>query len=414
MSAALKKIFFVVLMVCIPLAFIAGRLSAPPEGLSGEDVRQDLAALNSTKAWYSLIDVLRSAGDQVVRNGENSAQDSQDAVERFMGLLTILSNTARMPLNSDPTRPLVTTFDLLPALSKIGGNSPDADYHGFPVSHEYSYRLRGTRGNAPFFSLQVQSVDIDLIKLQPKMYLASVLPDKQLEYDEDGYFEVLISAEKPNDYQGLWMGMDEKSFRVVVREYHHDRASEGEPELFVEVLDTIGKPEPLKDDEVAKSLQQVAFMSKFWFEARNWYPELRAPQAINQFQTSERGTEQRSQDLALAADVQYMLGWWQLEEDEVLVIEGIAPESPYWIIQLADRWLETADFRRRQVSLNDSQVTLDESGRYRIVVSGIDTGETNWLDTGNRTEGLMAFRWAYATDVQKPQTRIVKLGQLSQ
>lgn len=403
-----RRILLIVLVLCLPAAFFAGRVSAPPEGLSGENVRREIAALDSAKAWYGLVDVLRKAGDQVVRDGDNSALDRQDAIERFMGLVTILSNTSRMPLNSDPTRPLVTTFDLLPALSKIGGNSPDADYHGFPVSNEYSYRLRGTRGNAPFFALQVQSVDIDLIKLQPEMYLASVLSEEQLVYDEDGYFDVLISAEKPAGYDGLWMGMDEKSFRVVIREYHHDRVVEGEPELIVELLDEIDQPLPISDDYVAKSLRQVTFMSKFWFEARDWYPELREPEAINQFQTSERGTDERSQDLALAADVQYMLGWWKLGKGESLVIEGVAPESPYWIIQLTDRWLETADFRRRQVSLNDSQIKLDEDGRYRIVISNEDTGEPNWLDAGGRTEGLMAFRWAYATDVQTPVTSLIR------
>ncbi len=406
----MKRIFLLLLIAAVPLAFVAGRLTAPPAGLSGEDVRPELAALGSAKAWYALIDTLSAAGDAVLRQGDNAALDEQDAIERFMGLLTILSNTARMPLNSDPARPLMTNFDLSPALSKIGGNSPDADYHGFPVSFEYSYRLRGKRAGAPFFAIQVQSMELDLVRMQPEMYLASVLPDESLVYDEQGYFEVLVSAEKPAGYEGLWLAMDENSFRVVIREYHHNRALEGEPELSVEVLGEIPAAKPLGDDEVVRALRQVTFMSKFWFEARDWYPELREPAAINRFQTSERGTGQRSQDLALAADVQYMLGWWQLADDEALLVEGIAPDSPYWIIQLTDRWLETADFRRRQVALNNSQLQFNADGSYRVVISATDPGEPNWLDTGGRSEGLMSFRWAYASDVEPPRTQIIKLG----
>ncbi|MGI9288539.1 MAG: DUF1214 domain-containing protein [Pseudomonadales bacterium] len=399
-------------LLLVTVSFYTGRFTTPPPGAQGEDVKPELAALSTTKNWFQFMDVLQTAGNQVIRDGENGALNEQDAIERYLGLMTILSNTARMPLNNDPTRPLMTTFDLLPALSKIGGNSPDADYHGFPVSHEYSYRVRGTRGKAPFFALQVQSRDIDLVKMQPRMYLASVLTEDQLVYDEDGYFEVLVSKEKPEDYDGLWMAMDEKSMRMVIREYHHDRAAEGEPELSVEFLGEIPPARPLTDSQVSGLLQQATFMSKFWFEARDWYPELREPDAVNHFQTSEQGTVERSQDLALAADVQYMLGWWSLEEDEALVIEGVAPESPYWIIQLADRWLETTDFRRRQVHLNNSQVKIGADGNYRIVIAAKDPGIPNWLDNGERTEGLMSFRWAYAQDVVPPQTRVFKVSDL--
>ncbi len=403
---------YLLLLGGLVMVFYAGRFTAPPAGARGDDVRPELASLATAKAWYRLMDVLQTAGDQVIRGGDNGALDEQDAIERYLGLLSILSNTSRMPFNSDPTRPLMTTFDLLPALTKIGGNSPDADYHGFPVSHEYSYRLRGTRGKAPFFALQVQSQELDVIKMQPRMYLASVLTEGQLVYDESGYFEVLVSAVRPADYDGLWMGMDDKSFRMVIREYHHDREPEGEPDFQVELLDDIAPAAPLADRVVARYLQQTAFLSNFWFTARDWYPELREPGAINRFQTSEGGTDQRSQNLALAADVQYMLGWWQLAADEALVIEGQAPESPYWIIQLADRWLETADFRRRQVHLNDSQIELAADGSYRIVIAATDPGVANWLDSGGRKEGLMAFRWALALDVEQPTTRVVKLAEL--
>ena len=395
-------------VVALALAFALGRFTAGPALPEGADIRPELAQLATTRAWLQLVEVIEAAGLQVLGQGDNAALDKQDAIERYLGLLTILSNTLRMPLNSDPTRPLMTTFDLIPPLSKIGGNSPDADYHGFPVDARYSYRIRGTRGQAPFFALQVQSREIDLVRMRPRMYLASVLPENALTYDKDGYFEVLVSKEKPAGYDGLWLGMDDNSFRVVIREYHHDRELEGEPELEVTFLGDVPAAQVRSDEQTSRLLQQAAFMSKFWFEAREWYPELMAPDAVNSFQVSEGGTDERSQDLALAADVQYMLGWWQLAPDESLLIEGQAPDSAYWNIQLTDRWLETADFRRRTVNLNNAQIRLDPDGRYRIVISARDTGAANWLDTGGRSEGLMAFRWAHARDVTAPSTRVVK------
>jgi hypothetical protein len=406
-------VLFVAILLVIA-GFAAGRFTARPEIPSDEEIRAELADLDTTKSWLQLVDVIETAGLQVLGQGENSALDKQDAVERYLGLLTILSNTMRMPLNNDPTRPVMTTFDLLPPLSKIGGNSPDADYHGFPVTSDYSYRIRGTRGKAPFFALQVQSREIDYVRMKPRMYLASVLSDKQLTYDDEGYFTVLVSKNKPQNYDGLWLGMDDNSFRVVIREYHHDRHAEGEPDLTVEFLGDAPKAVPLQDEEVSGLLKQATFMSKFWFEARDWYPDLREAEAINRFQVSEAGTDARSQDLALAADVQYMLGWWELAADESLVIEGKAPDSPYWNIQLTDRWLETADFRRRQVNLNNAAVRINQDGMYRIVVGSENPGVANWLDNGGRSEGLMAFRWAYARGVTPPSTKVVKTASLAQ
>lgn len=376
------------------------------------DVQPGLQGLESTEAWHQLLDVLEAAGDQILREGDNGAISQQDAIERYNGLLAILSNTLRLPLNRDPARPLILASDLLPALTKIGGNSPDADYHTFPVSSDYRYRLRGTRGKAPFFSIQSQSLELDLIRLQPKMYMPGVISDEQLRYDAKGRFEVLISEEKPADYDGLWLALDDKSFGVVVREYHHDREAEGEPELRVDVLDPVPTPRPFDDEEVAARLQQAAFMSRFWFDARQWYPEVWDAERVNRFPVDDEGSDERSEELALAADVQYMLGAWRLAGDEALLIEGQAPRSAYWIVQITDRWLETADFRRRQVHLNDSQIELDAAGRYRIVVAAENPGVPNWLDTGGRSEGHMAFRWAGADDAPEPSTRVVKLAAL--
>ena len=115
--------------------------------------------------------------------------------------------------------------------------------------------------------------------------------------------------------------------------------------------------------------------------------------------------------LALASDVQYMTGAWQLGPDEMLLIEGRPPEAPYWMIQIMDRWLDTADFRRRRVHLNDAQVELEADGSYRIAVSPRDPGLPNWLDTGGRREGYMAFRWVLATGVEPPTVRRVPIAE---
>jgi len=383
------------------------RMQAPvPSG----DLRPELAGLESAAAWNQLVDIIRTAGIQALSEGDNGAISRQDAVERLHGLVTILATTMRIPLNNDAQYPLIVPSDLLPSLSKIGGNSPDADYHTFPISSVYSYRLRGTRGKAPFFNIQVQGIKFDPATMRPGLALASSLSDADLVYDADGFFEVLISTEKPADFEGLWMAMDDDSFTVNIREYHHDREAEGEPEFQVEVLGDLPSPVPKTDAEVAAGIQRAAFLSKFWFDARQWIPGLFEPGVVNTFPTSDTDTD-TAEELGLNADVKYMVGAWRLGPNEALVVEGrAAPATPYWILQISDRWHETADFRRRTVHYNDHTIKLEPDGRFRAVISPEDPGVPNWLDTGGRTEGYMSFRWVPVGPLEV-STQITKRSQ---
>ena len=65
-------------------------------------------------------------------------------------------------------------------------------------------------------------------------------------------------------------------------------------------------------------------------------------------------------------DNEYVGGWYKLEEDEALVMEGSAPECRYWSVQLCSRWLESRDFSNRQIILNHSQVKLETDGSFRL------------------------------------------------
>ena len=211
---------------------LASMQAPPPTG----EQRPELVGLDSNAAWHHLVETLRQAGDATVREGPNGAPTEQDAIDRFHGLLAILSNTSRLPLNEDPARPLITVFDLQPALTKIGGNSPDAEYHSFPVAPEYRYRLTGRRSRAPFSNIQVQSMRFDAASLRPEIALVSSVSGDDLTYDAEGRFEVMIARERPADWDGDFLAMDDDTFNVTVREYHHDVEAEGDPDLAVEVL----------------------------------------------------------------------------------------------------------------------------------------------------------------------------------
>jgi hypothetical protein len=49
----------------------------------------------------------------------------------------------------------------------------------------------------------LQGIRFDPVKMRPGIALSSSLSEAELVYDEDGFFEVLISREKPAGYEGL-------------------------------------------------------------------------------------------------------------------------------------------------------------------------------------------------------------------
>lgn len=67
-------------------------------------------------------------------------------------------------------------------------------------------------------------------------------------------------------------------------------------------------------------------------------------------------------------DQVYHDGIYELDDDEVLVIETDLPQtSRYWQILVADDRFCTVDWVNRQSSLNDAQATVDSDGRFRAL-----------------------------------------------
>ena len=55
--------------------------------------------------------------------------------------------------------------------------------------------------------------------------------------------------------------------------------------------------------------------------------------------------------------------------------------------------MQTLEYRHRQSSLNQMQLTLEPDGSFRIVVAHSDPGVPNWLDTEGHVEGSIFWRF---------------------
>jgi hypothetical protein len=102
-----------------------------------------------------------------------------------------------------------------------------------------------------------------------------------------------------------------------------------------------------------------------------------------------------------------------LRPDEALVIEGELPQCRFANVMLWNRFMQTLDYTRRQISLNRSQMHFRPDGRYRVVVAGSDPGVPGWIDTEGRASGLVYWRFLLARGVvPTPVGRVVAIDGL--
>jgi hypothetical protein len=110
-------------------------------------------------------------------------------------------------------------------------------------------------------------------------------------------------------------------------------------------------------------------------------------------------------------EIFYLHGYWQLEPDQVWLIQTEVPDCPYWNFQLNNWWMESLDHRGR-VTVNKRTARLDPDGRLTLVVADRDPGTGNWIDTCGHRCGTALLRWLGADTHPIPTCRVVSLTEL--
>ncbi|ARS26839.1 hypothetical protein [Sphingomonas sp. KC8] len=86
-------------------------------------------------------------------------------------------------------------------------------------------------------------------------------------------------------------------------------------------------------------------------------------------------------------------GRFRLAGNEALVLTLDPAGSYYTGFQVSDPWTISPDPMHRTVSLNKAQTALNPDGTATFVLSPVDPGIANWIDTVSLAEGWMMVRW---------------------
>ena len=305
---------------------------------------------------------------------------------------------------SDPDRP-----DFVPAVSSVlntVGANPDFVYGYTRIDGTGRYRLSGRRGSSVFVFVDFVAGGLGVMDdLGPSVGLLDL---DTFKIASDGRFDILLSAERPQGYDGDWFRLDPSATTAALRRASYRWGDEDDGAIAIERLDHATAPTLLDADEIARRLKRLsAFAERYTHFALSYSQRQRAQGYVNRLEHDDwagRGG---------VAGQHYYQGIFQLQQGEAMLIDTALPERVrYWNIQTNDLLWNTIDWINHQSSLNAAQATIDSDGRFRAVLAPQDPGVPNWLDTAGRLEGSLMLRWTGASSGPTPLVSVVPLAKV--
>jgi hypothetical protein len=106
-----------------------------------------------------------------------------------------------------------------------------------------------------------------------------------------------------------------------------------------------------------------------------------------------------------------------LEDDEALVVTANSAGALFRNVVLTDAFFMSLSYWSRTTSLNMRQMAADQDGRFTYVVSHLDPGIHNWLDTCGLRRTIFGHRWqafppGHSGETPAFSARLVKFGDL--
>jgi hypothetical protein len=356
-----------------------------------------VSELESTAAFHDLLALLRDA-DRLFLEGDRAVQDEQSAAEGYRWLAHLFQVACTIYVEGDSARP--TIVPIATPTMKWGGDNSDAFYGYAAIDPNRTYRLRGVRGDAAYFSATVYGGPDDG---RWSTRIVGTRNDRDLTLGTDGAFELVLS---PDPHDGDWLKLEPDAVALVTRDYLVNRGTERQCQWSIDV----DGPAPLAarhtDADTARRLRAA---TNFLRELLGIFPLALDPAKANS--VDEPYAQPQVTYGWAAGDAAYAMGSFDLADDEALEIEGRSPPCAFWNVCLWNPYLQTYDYRYEPVTINGGQIEYEEDGSWRLVVAHRDPGTPNWLSTAGHRRGLLWFRWFLADSVPAgPATRVVRLS----
>ena len=393
------------------LGYAGGRLSQRDMVCLGEALPED--ATETERALRQLLDTLNEYGQSYIYQGP-VAPSEQDITDGHRYLLHLLTVGTELFVEGNPEHPEMA--QIVTPTRKLMGDNADAYYYHASIAAAGEYRIRGHNTGEVYISLTVHSGE------EPGGWATGVvgtLNNQQFTTDADGNWEVLLStdASGPNTIRTT-----ADTVSVISRHYYlnQDYAAADpnlHPSITIERKDPVSPPPPPTDADMARKFRALDQFIRANSIDRPLLNPLTTPDWFslipNQLGQPATWTDAEGGGGWGAVDNAYSAGIFNLAADEALVIRGVMPGCVFANVLLWTKYLQSFDYRYRQVSLNKAQMELADDGSFTVVVAHKDPGIANWLDTEGRKTGIVYWRFMLPEEeIGALETAVVALASL--
>ena len=304
--------------------------------------------------------------------------DELDAVEGQRFLLRMVSASLDTFVEyGDVQRPQF--FNSEGPTRKMFADNPDTDYWRAPIrtAEGQVYRVTGW--------VPSETLYWGVLYYGKGGQVCKSLSDSDIEVGPDGQFTLYLSVKRP-DEPGDWLEADGEETAFMVRQYFGDREAERPLELAIELVDGPELGEPLQALVFEQQLGQATRMLKAIYK-RTWgMLQFARSAALNNFRRVG------GDELFPTPDNVYHAAWWRLGEAQVAFVRGRIPDCRYFSVVLYNAWMESLDYTLHPISLNHTEIELDEDGNFELVLSHHEVDHPNWLDTAGHKAGYVLCR----------------------
>lgn len=357
--------------------------------------------------WGEFIESLRTLPERMLgKLPEHQRGDPQ--VQQEVGRLALeaLASSTLDALGADPDHPA-----FLPQIGQVlnvGQPNADTVYRVARVSPDGVYRLRGWRGSLRMFNVSQAPPTPGEPGFRPEGGPRPSHDFNALKVDDRGRFDVILSAERPAGHKRDWWKLEATTSRLLLRMVSADWGREQDPTLSIERVDRpITRARPTAAELEARLRRLPGATDFIGLLFVDHVEALRRDGYVNKVKMFDL-----SQIGGLAGQFYYE-GTYDLMDNEALIVEVRVPAGClYRSLILTNGLYETTDWYNNHSSLNDAQAKPDVDGLLRIVVSAMDPGVPNWLDTAGHPQGLIQGRWFGCDSRPLPSVRKVALAHL--
>lgn len=387
-------------LACLAIATGAGAQEGPP----------DLNALE--KAFKDYLESIREMQKSFVAS-DTFLLDDAHTVGAYDLITAFVQSSMRANLSSSGTGrrgyPRMAGFD--DPDTRIGVDNPDTQYMAALVNNSDEqgiWRVTGNRSNTADFILTTFDTSAGTGG-------GPTLEDEDMVIAPDGSYEVYASS--PGVRDPAWdnyLELPQSEILQIARRHSScDWTDEFPGEVHIERVGSEGVPSAPLDPNVMTQ-QIVDGTSVNEIQAPFWPAFI---DTVKQIPVNTATPWQPTGGLGITTQLN-MLMWYQLEDDEALIIRFPDEEvAAYYGFQLSNFWGSSRDWANRHVSMSwglggtcqaemsqptfhpAQQKILAEGGpfcgqqdAYFIVVSKQDPGVRNWVETAEMKEGLLAAR----------------------